>query len=204
MDKKEKQIDENELRKLLADPRRWRVAAKILSERLRDKGLQKKFVEAALGEKQPTIHRFLAGDPTPKKFFAKLGKIKKLIQVDLELDLEDLQWPGNLHLCIDWVECCTLHFHAEGDYAVPYPMDPRTHPSQNVCKWCGHDLASKCPECDEPICDGPYCPSCRLRYVAGEPDELHGLRGRQLAEACEKRNAANRAAMEHLNTNLRS
>jgi predicted XRE-type DNA-binding protein len=197
----EKREDEHaELRELLTDARLWLAAAEVLRSKVNARGMSQNEIAEKLGVSQPTVHRFVKGDPTPKAFLEHLQGLNRLLE-HLRLTVEDLKSPSvGLLLCIYRPQCASIHFHAAGDHAVPFPMDPRTAAEQTNCRMCGGPLSAKCPnpECEVRVVAAAYCPRCGHRYVAGEPAELRGLTGKRLVQACEERNAANRAAMQHL------
>lgn len=210
-EKNEGSDDYPELRVLLEDRGLWAAAAEVLRETRKRKRLSQKEIEGLLGVSQPTVSRILAGELTGDALLKYLPGLTRLLE-RLELTAETLSElahkPGLL-LCIDHpdeeersIQCPTIHFHAAGDHAVPFPMDPRSDQSEKICRWCGNPLSAKCPECQKRVLAASHCPQCGHRYVAGAPEELRGLTGKRLVQACEKRNAANRAAMQHAEKGL--
>ncbi len=200
-----------ELRELLKHPRLWPAAAEVLRSKLNASDLSRGEIERILGVSQPTVARFMAGSPTPRALLKKLHGLNRLLEhLDLTVgDLDKLAHAVGMLLCIDRpeegfdsIECASIHFHTAGDHAVPFPMDPRTDPQQTNCGMCGGPLSAACPECQKPVVAASHCPQCGHRYVAGAPEELRGLTGKQLVQACEKRNAANRTAMQHVEGGL--
>jgi transcriptional regulator with XRE-family HTH domain len=195
-----------ELRELLMDARLWPGAAEVLRSKVNTRGMSPKEIQDKLGVSQATVSRFMRGDPTPKALLANLQGLNKLLE-HLGLSVGDLKNPSvGLLLCIYRPQCASIHFLAAGDRAVPFPKDPRSAPEQTDCRICGGPLTAKCPnpECEAPVVAGSHCPYCGHGYVAGVPAELHGLTGKRLVQACEERNAANRAAMQHLEGGLRT
>jgi len=208
----EKEDEGRKLEELLKDPCRWRAAGDVLRSKLRiAEDLSREHVQELLGVSQSGVSRLLAGNP-PKKLPVKglndlLGRLGLTVE-----DLEKLAHAvGGPLLCIDRpeegfdsTECASIHFHAEGDHAVAFPTDPRTTSEQEYCRMCGGPLSAECPECQRPVVAASHCPRCGHCYVGGVPEELRGLTGKRLVQACEKRNAANRAAMQHAEGGLRT
>ncbi len=194
-----------DLRELLMDARLWPAASEVVRSKVNARRMSRREIEDKLGVSQATVSRFMRGDPTPRALLANLEGLNRLLE-HLGLTVADLKESSvGLRLCIYRPQCASIHFLAAGDHAVPFPKDSGTAPEQTACRICGGPLTAKCPnpECESPVVAGSHCPYCGHSYVAGVPAELRGLTGKRLAQACEERNAANRAAIQHLEGGLR-
>jgi len=148
--------EQRPLRKMLQDESLWAAAAEVIRSKMRERSLTPKQIEDKLSVSQSTVSRFLGGDPNRRALLKNLEGLNQLLE-DLGLTVEALEKLARtvgLLLCIDRpnegfvsTECASIHFHAAGDHAVPFPMDPRSDKSQTTCRFCGGPLSAVCPAC---------------------------------------------------------
>ena len=198
------------IQSLFKQPEVWVKVAQKLRELFGARFTHRE-IQQKLGLSQPTVWRFMNGDPTRRAFQQQSLQLAALLR-EMGIPLSDLQGEfASAHrwLCIDRIEtesrsstsvieCPSLMFRVAGDHAEAIPTDPRSRRADRYCRYCGTQLSSHCPYCrNASVVAGSHCPACGENYVAGVPQELRGLIGQDLTRACDKRNQANRQAREY-------